>query len=228
MNSKNVFPTQIAVALLLLFPVSFILSSCRHDAELPPIVAYAGDSILFDSQVLPMIVSNCSMAGCHDGNGEKFPLLNYQDIRSKVKPGKPYKSSLYQVITAQNAIGNPMPPAPYQSLTNNQITIIQLWIMEGARDISSLNYCDSIHVNYSGTIHSIFQTYCISCHSGANPSANLTLTTYDEIKYAMVNKALLDHLQEINGYSLMPQTGPLPSCNIAQIKKWYNDGLPND
>ncbi|NVO19265.1 MAG: hypothetical protein HXX13_06160 [Bacteroidetes bacterium] len=229
MITKNVsrFPL-LAITFILLIS----LSSCRHDAELPPIIANVGDSIMFDSQVLPIIVSNCSMAGCHDGSGEKFPLLNYEQVSRRVKAGNPNKSSLYQVITTKGLAGNPMPPSPYPSLTNAQITVIQLWIMEGAKNTSSVNYCDSIHVNYSGTIRSILDNNCVSCHNTALASGNLSLLTYDEVKNATDPSSatfmnLLDHI-EGNGYSQMPQNGSLSTCNIAQIKKWINDGFPKN
>jgi hypothetical protein len=213
-----------AISLLLIV----LFSSCRHDAELPPIIAGVGDSICFDKQVLPIILSNCAMSGCHDGNGEKFALMNYEEVREKVTPGDPNKSEIYKAITASQLSGSIMPPSSYPRLNNDQVTLIQLWIMEGAHNNSCVNYCDSIHVTFSGTIHSILQNNCTSCHSGADPSAALALTTYEEVKSAMINKSVLQHLQEADGYSLMPPTGQLSTCNIAQFNKWIHDGLPNN
>jgi hypothetical protein len=210
------------------FVLLLAFSSCKHDAEIPPIIAGVGDSICFESQVLPIIVSNCSMSGCHDGNGEMFSLLSYNDIKRRVTPGDPNKSKLYQVMTASQLSGSIMPPSPAERMSNAQITLFQLWIMEGAHNTNCTNYCDSIHVTFSGTIRSIVENNCKSCHSGTAPSAGLLLNTYDDVKTAMVSKHLIDHLLEQNDYSLMPQSGPLSTCNIAQFKKWYNDGLPNN
>lgn len=214
------------IALILIPGMLIALTSCRHDAEFPPIVSNAGDSIFFDTQVLPIFISSCAMSGCH--NGREFSLQSYEDIRKRVTPGDPNKSDLYKVITTNSIAGSIMPPSPKPRLTNAQVTIIQLWILEGAKNTSSANYCDSVHVNFSGTIKTIIENNCKSCHSGDYPSADLKLTSYDEIKNAFVGKNALDHLLERDGYSLMPPTGSLSTCNIAQIKKWINDGLPNN
>jgi hypothetical protein len=220
--------TRSTIFLILTALATAFLFSCRHDAEFPPVVANVGDSIFFDSQVLPIFVSNCAMSGCHIGNGEAFALESYEQIKKKVEPGNPGKSELYQVITTNSPFGNVMPPDPKPRLTNEQVTIIQLWILEGAKNTSSSNYCDSVHVNYSGTIKSIIDNNCISCHSGAYPEADLSLDSFDNLKTAFITKSALDHLLERDGYSIMPPTGALQSCNIAQIKKWINDGLPNN
>lgn len=116
-----------SIALIFIF-----LSSCEHDAEL--VYTPGVDSLIcFDSQVLPIIVSNCSMAGCHDGS-EQFALLNYQDIKNKVTAGDPNKSELYKAMVPNKWTKKTfMPPSPQSSLNNTQITIVQLWIMEGAK-----------------------------------------------------------------------------------------------
>jgi uncharacterized membrane protein len=216
------------VSLLLhAFLLTSAFTSCRHEADFPPVIAGVADSILFDSQVQPVITSNCAMSGCHNGANE-FSLQTYAEIRNWVEPGKPNKSKLYEAITTNAPAGEIMPPDPRPRLTNNQVNIIQLWIMEGAHNTSSANYCDSVHVNFSGTIRTIVENNCLGCHSGAFPAAGLNLTEYENLKEAFIARSALDHILGQNGFSLMPPTGMLQSCNIAQIKKWINDGLPQN
>lgn len=225
MKKKSVI---LRIALIMIPGMLLSLSSCRHEAELLPIIPGTNDSICFDSQVLPIIQSNCAKSGCHDGSGE-FPLTTYEQILRKVEPGKPNKSSLYKVMNTWQGAPNFMPPSPSQPLSNAQITNIQLWIMEGALHTTcNENDCDSVNVTFTAGVKPIIENNCIGCHSGASPEAGLLLTNYNEVKTAAINNALLDHIQETNWYSLMPPSGKLSVCDIAKINKWISDGLPNN
>lgn len=200
-------------------------SSCKHDPELPLNYLTLNDSICFDSQVLPVIESYCAISGCHDGSGEKRRLTSYLEIFKEVNPGSPNKSKLYQVMTASKISGNMMPPN--HELDNSLITPIELWILEGAKNTNcSIRPCDSVNVTFTGTIMPIITTYCLGCHNGTAANTTLSLTTYNQVVAAQQNKFLLDHLLNRNGKDIMPKSGSLSICNIAQIKKWINDGMP--
>jgi hypothetical protein len=98
-------------------------SSCTHDPVIPDTPA-----ISFSEQVLPIFVSNCATAGCHDGS--EFRLSTYDEIRSNVKPGDARGSKVYGAITRLN--GEVMPPSG--PLSDQQITLIYTWIMQGAQN----------------------------------------------------------------------------------------------
>ncbi|HEY9045948.1 MAG TPA: hypothetical protein VIN08_08630 [Ohtaekwangia sp.] len=104
-----------------------ILSHCTHDPLTPleeaPVMSFKDD-------VQPLIISNCTQAGCHGLNGREFQLITYDDIVAKVSAGKPHSSKLYKVITA-NALGA-MPPKPNPHMTDTEIKTIYLWIAQGA------------------------------------------------------------------------------------------------
>lgn len=214
--------------LVIVLPILIGFASCKHEAEVPPIVPGVNDSICFETEVLPIFQSNCAMSGCHDGS-EEFSLGSYNDIRRKVEPGKANKSEIYKAITALQWTEGFMPPSPAQPLTNAQITAIQLWILEGAKNTSCEDQgCDSVNVTFSGTIFPIVELNCKGCHSGASPSAGLSLNNYAQIKEAVNNKQLSDHINQVNGYSLMPPSGMLSVCNLAQFNKWITYGTPNN
>jgi hypothetical protein len=68
-----------------------------------------------------------------------------------------------------------------------------------------------------------------SCHSGPNPAASLSLTTYDEIKAIVDNGSFVASLDGSNGYSIMPKgTSGLNSCDKNAITNWINAGAPNN
>ncbi len=219
------FSCRISIIFLSLITV---LASCKHEADVPPIIPGTNDSICFETEVLPIFQSNCAMSGCHDGSRE-FALNNYADIRKKVEPGKANKSDIYKAITRVQWMEGFMPPSPAQPLSNAQITTIQLWILEGAHHtVCSDADCDSVNVTFSGTIQPVIELYCKGCHSGSAPSAGLSLTTYAQIKEAVDNRQLANHINQAGGYSVMPPSGQLSKCKLAQFNKWISYGTPNN
>ena len=63
------------VALVIFF------SSCKHEAMLPPIIPGVSDSICFETEVLPVIQSNCAKSGCHENR-----MSTYSQIMRDVTP----------------------------------------------------------------------------------------------------------------------------------------------
>jgi cytochrome c5 len=147
-----------------------------------------------------------------------------------VEAGKPNNSDLMEVITKNQSSEEFMPPSPRSPLTSEQIAMIEIWILEGAKntDCATTN-CDSVNVTYSSTIAGIMTSYCTGCHGSVSPSAGLTLSTHAQVAAAVNNKNLMDHVNHANGFSAMPPSGiKLSVCNLAQLKKWINEGMPNN
>lgn len=113
---------------VLLFCCVSILGSCRHDVVVPdsPEVSFAHD-------VQFIVTGNCAFSGCHTGNdGEEFPLITYEEITDNVEKGNARDSKLYQSVTGKSA--KLMPPSPQALLTNEQISLIYVWIEQGAKN----------------------------------------------------------------------------------------------
>ncbi len=103
-----------------------IFSSCTHEPDLSnqPTISFVND-------IQPLIGTNCSTSGCHDGSNELITLESYDEILKIVKPNKARDSELYQNITKLYG-EQAMPPS--KPLTEGQIQTIYLWIMQGAQN----------------------------------------------------------------------------------------------
>ena len=77
-------------------------------------------------------------------------------------------------------------------------------------------------VKYSTTISSLMNNYCLTCHSGAAPSADLNLDNYTEIKAIGESGKLIDRINDSN--SPMPPSGLMPEEKRQQIEDWIANG----
>lgn len=83
-------------------------------------------------------------------------------------------------------------------------------------------------VGFAKDVKSIIDNNCVVCHGATPiPGTNLSLTTYDKVRDAVLNRGLIDRINlEEGNSSLMPQGGPkLPNPTITIITKWQEDGL---
>ena len=114
------FPAMLQRSLLILFVL--LLWGCVHDplytpdpqpapgAE-PTVVEGPCDpeTVYFQEEVLPLIISNCAQSGCHDAASaedgivlESFSSILYGDDNDLVVPGQPGESELIEVILGSN------------------------------------------------------------------------------------------------------------------------------
>lgn len=193
------------------------------------------DSVYFETDVLPILVSNCAKSGCHDvtSHQEDVVLNNYSNVMQTgdVSPFSLGSSDLYEAITETDPEDR-MPPPPNTPLTQAQIQIIAKWINQGAQDLHcDPNYgaCDTSNVRFSQTVLPVISTYCKGCHSGASPSGNINLETYDGIKTVAQNGKLYGVISWSSGFSKMPQGGnKLDACTISKFKAWIDAGALNN
>lgn len=108
--------------------LSFWFASCQHEPELVP----GTPEVCFDNEIMLIVNSNCNVTGCH-GSGEASSLASYDDVSRYVTAGKPMQSKLHKVITAHSNLSGLMPPKPKSALTSDQIDIISIWILQGAK-----------------------------------------------------------------------------------------------
>lgn len=83
-------------------------------------------------------------------------------------------------------------------------------------------------VSFANDVKSIIDNNCTVCHGATPiPGTNLSLSNYDKVVDAVLNKGLINRISLTEGNSLlMPQGGPkLPEATINLIKKWQEDGL---
>lgn len=221
-----------------------LLSACKHDPfpgppggigmdtiqnpgdTTSPYKACNPDTVYFNKDILPIFTANCAMAGCHNASSaqEGVVLTNYENIRKRIKPYQPNAGEIIEVITTNNS-GDRMPPPPNNPLPASQIAIIKKWISQGAQNLSC-NECDTTNLSFSTDIQPIFEQSCVSCHSGANPSGNLRLGIYSEIKDAVLNNSVV-YRAGPNG-SMPPSGVKIDLCKWNKLKAWVNAGMPDN
>lgn len=186
------------------------------------------DTVYFAKQILPLIISNCSMSGCHDAQtqADGVVLTNYQNIRSEVEPYDPWDSELYESLFDNDDL---MPPPPRSPLSTDDKALIRKWINQGAKNLTCDEDCDTTNVTFAISINPIIQTKCTGCHSTAVPLGGVVLETYADIKASGDNGSLMGTILNNPGYNLMPPSGgKLPTCEIDMIQKWIDNGMPNN
>ncbi|HYE54084.1 MAG TPA: c-type cytochrome domain-containing protein [Chitinophagaceae bacterium] len=230
---------------LAIVSVFALLHACKHEIPQPgtggggngggggvepePTVPCSPDTVYFQQAILPILVSNCAVPGCHDATTQEegYVFTNYQNVMKVVRPGRPRDSELYEVIT-ENDPDDRMPRPPRSPLTTAQIAAIEKWIRQGARNNSCASACDTSSVTFSGSVQPLLQTYCTGCHSGANASGGINLTTFAGVKTQIDNGKLWAAINH-TGPRPMPMGGnKLSDCNIARIGIWIRNGAPNN
>jgi hypothetical protein len=190
------------------------------------------DSVYFQNTILPLIASSCATTGCHNQltDEQDILLIDYASIIAygEIVPGDPEESKLYEAITDDDP-DDRMPPPPNDPLTAEQIEKIRTWIVQGALDNSCDGDCDTTNVTFSGTVWPIIQNSCYGCHSGSNPGGNIFLRNHADVAAAVNSGRLWGAVNHEPGFSRMPKVGPkLPECNLAAIRIWIDEGMPDN
>lgn len=190
-------------------------------------------SVCFTRDVLPILVSNCTMAECHDADRpeEGINLTSYASIMSGektiVKPGNPNDSKLYESLV-EDEPDERMPPPP-RSLSKAQIDLIARWIREGARNrdcSTDPTTCDTVNVLYATHVQPIMTQNCTGCHGGVAPEAGIDLTQRTTVESNARSGMLLGTMSHASGFVKMPPSGPRVSdCALGTIKAWISQGL---
>lgn len=190
-------------------------------------------SVCFTRDVLPILISNCTMAECHDADRpeEEINLTSYASImngeKQIVKPGDPNESKIYKSLVEDESEER-MPPPP-RSLTQAQIDLIARWIREGARNrdcSADPTTCDTVNVLYTTHVQPMMAKYCNGCHSGSTPEAGIDLSQRSTVETYARNGMLVGTMSHATGFLKMPPTGPRVSdCAIGTIKAWKSQGL---
>ncbi len=237
----------LATGLYLILQMATLGTSCKHEPlfdDVVPIDTTGNpidttpqgtpcdpDLVYFETQVLPILISNCAMSGCHNAASaqEDVVLDSYANVMStgEIEPNNPNDSKLYEVITESDP-DKRMPQPPAAALSQAQIVIIEKWIQQGAKNLicdANAGGCDTTSVSYTQTIRPVINTYCKGCHSGSNPSGGISFETYQGVKTMAQNGKLYGAISWASGYQKMPQGGiQLSDCTIAQFKIWIDAG----
>ncbi len=195
------------------------------------------DTIYFEMDVLPILLSSCGKSGCHDATAQDGVRLDsYAAVMASdvVTPGNPNDSDLWENINETDP-DKIMPPPPDQPLDNLQKEIIRKWIVQGAQNLFCDEQCDTVNVTFSGTIWpEVIQKHCLGCHSGPNAGGGVHLENHTQVAAAAQIPAgqfgsLYGAITHAGGNSPMPKNqNMLPDCKITQVRKWIEAGTPNN
>ena len=190
------------------------------------------DTVYFQNEILPLIMSSCATTDCHDKITEEQEIVftDYASIieHGEIKPFEPEESKLYEIINKTDP-DDRMPPPPADPLNADQKNKIKKWIEQGALNNFCEEDCDTTNVTFSGSVWPTIELNCLGCHSGAEPSGNILLTDYNAVVVQANNGRLFGAINHENGFAPMPKNAPkLTNCKIDQVKIWIENGTPNN
>ena len=207
---------------------------CSADTNPGGGIIVTNDSVCFNQKILPLLLSNCSMTGCHDGNSqgeedELYALNSYETVRPHVVPYNPSQSSIYRAVTGSGE--EFMPPPPKPPLISSQKELLRKWIADGAlnNDCPGAN-CDTIGiVSFTQQVKPVIDNFCVSCHNSVASSGGVNLNGYTQVKtYAEILRngtpVLLGVIQHLSGFKAMPPSTKLDDCSIRKIELWVEQG----
>ncbi len=238
------FPPVKFPLIALMIAILAFNSGCKHELFYPedntPIDTTGNDTIInppedtlicFESQILPLFVSNCAMTGCHDAitHVEGFHLYDYAHIIQDIVPFQPTEGDIIKFIL-ENDPDKIMPPPPNNPLTASQIALIQQWINQGAQNTTNCaSSCDTTAFLFSADIAPILSTFCNGCHSGPFPDAGINTSTYAGVQIIVQDGSLLGSIEHNANFVAMPKnTAQMNACNISKIRKWIQAGALNN
>lgn len=226
------------------FSALFVLMmlGCKHDPINPidppidpPVVppvsnACDPDSVYFQNQILPILVSNCTESGCHNAQDheEGVVLSSYQSLLSTVSHVTLNDWSENKLIRSlQETDLEKRMPQNKPPLSLEQINLIKTWVSQGAVNNvcdESFGGCDTIGgAKYGSFVQGLIQTRCKGCHSGNNPQGGIKLSTYAEIKTLALNGRLYASMTRTSNW--MPNGGAkLDDCTLVKLKTWIDGG----
>jgi len=224
------------------------LQSCKHDpaniSNLP--------TVCFDTQIQTIFSSSCAMSGCHSGgSGSRdaggFNASSYASIMKSVKPGNPWGSKVYTIVSSPNN-PNMMPPKGHQPLTLEQRTLIEVWILQGAKETKcntgtttgttqGVSQIDTIC--FAQDILPIVRSSCattavsgVGCHDGSNGEAKKFSDYNSLLSYVNKSNPLNSKIYRVltgSGEDRMPPYpySALTSQQITSFQKWLTQGALN-
>ena len=240
------------VRALLIFGI--LLISCKK--ENPPTGPDTGGSIDYYRDIQPIWNNRC--VSCHSGSSPRGSLnlsedVSYSNLVNVISPnygvwrvrsGKPDSSVLYHKIINSGRYGDKMPPGG--SLSSEEINLIKRWIEELKDTIirTSLSTSGndlSLKIDYQRQIQPIWNSRCVSCHSGSFPAGGLNLSSgvsYSQlvdvispnygvwrVRRGRPDSSVLFHKiinTRIYG-GRMPPSGKLSENEIMLIEKWIRE-----
>ncbi|MCI4668597.1 MAG: hypothetical protein MRZ79_10725 [Bacteroidia bacterium] len=84
--------------------------------------------------------------------------------------------------------------------------------------------CETDSISYSGFIQPLLNSNCRSCHRQGSANAGIRLDTYAFVQATARTGQLVGVMKRRDGLPLMPPSGALDDCTIAQVESWVKAG----
>ncbi len=189
------------------------------------------DSVYFQYEVQPILISACARSGCHDAITREsgYVLTDYANTMKKgIVAGRATNSKVYTEI-----VNGSMPPRGLGiTVTAAQQATIAKWINQGAKNLNcNPNYgkCDTIGgAKFATFVQPIVKNNCEGCHTGTGAGGGIKLTTYAEIKASVATGKFWGSIVQASGFSAMPKGSKLSACELAKIDSWIKRGSVNN
>lgn len=220
------------------------MTGCMHEPPVAPnevvdgnggggweeeVIVCDSNIIWFQQQVLPILISNCAVPGCHNTATDDNDGIEITSYTTLMASGIVQDGDLMEAITDIDP-DNRMPQPPQDPLLQTEIDLIAQWIQQGAQNNSCEgSVCDTLNVTFAGTIRPLVQQRCQGCHSGATPQGGLDFTAWGTLNTVAMDGRLAGAIQHQPTFTAMPPSGPMLSdCRIAQFLAWIDQGAPNN
>jgi uncharacterized membrane protein len=240
------FTISVSVSFILVISLATMILSCKHDlltpsdgvtptdttTNNPDTFSMVGwkcspDTVYFQFDVLPIMISSCAPSGCHNAatKADGYQLTDYATVIKKgISAGRVTNSKLYTEI-----VKGTMPPKNSGiTMTQAQKDMIAKWINQGAKNLTcnqSFGKCDTANVKFSSFVAPIVQNKCQGCHNSTPP----LLSNYTQIKASVQSGKFAGSINHAAGFSAMPQgSAKLPTCELNKINAWIKAGARNN
>lgn len=191
------------------------------------------DSVYFENQILPILISNCTESGCHNAQDREdgVVLTSYQNLVATVENATlndTHENDLLKALTEDD----PEDRMPYQKppLPQEQINLIIRWVQQGAKNNGcneNAGQCDVSNVTFSNFVQPLIQTRCQGCHSGTAPQGGINLAGHAAVKTVADNGKLYEVITRTSNF--MPKGGQkLDECTTNKLKAWIDAGALNN
>ena len=191
------------------------------------------DTVYFEQEILPILISNCAITGCHDTQSANKGIIteSYESImrnENLIQRDRPPNLTKFYAVISSTDIEKIMPPLPNNPLPQNQIRLIEKWLDQGFRNNRCVRVCDTSQITFSKTIAPIVETFCKGCHRGPNPAGEIDFNSFEAIQKSGLNGSLYGAITHNGSYSAMPPNQKLSDCKAEIIRIWVEAGAPNN
>jgi hypothetical protein len=116
---------------LLLLSILFVLIqvACVNDKYIPEVVNNQCDTTYYSRVIKPIIVTNCTSGGCHDGHSSIPNFLNYSEVKHEVEEIEDNESEFLHRMKLP--LNHPKHMPVGDVLSPSDIQLIENWINNG-------------------------------------------------------------------------------------------------